>query len=117
VKVTIGMAGQRFIEQQLYKNNNLIFVNYIFIYSDEFFKLNDIWTSYLKLSVVYGLLKFNLVGLATYNKGMNDDLALKLIQSLSKTIISDKTYLEAVIKYLEEEKLVEYAELITLIVD
>ncbi|KUO49829.1 MAG: hypothetical protein APF76_00875 [Desulfitibacter sp. BRH_c19] len=105
-----------YLDKKSYVLENFL-VNYIFIYSDEFFKLNDIWTSYLKLSVVYGLLKFNLVGLATYNKGMNDDLALKLIQSLSKTIISDKTYLEAVIKYLEEEKLVEYAELITLIVD
>ena len=71
----------------------------------------------MKLCAVYGLIKFNLVGLATYNKGMNDDLALKLIQSLSKTIIPDKMYLASVIKYLEEEKLVELDDLITIIMD
>ena len=69
----------------------------------------------MKLCVVYGLIKFNLVGLAAYNEGMDDDLMLKLIQSLSKTI--DKKYLESVIKYLEEEKLDEYTKIITLIKD
>jgi len=94
-----------YLDKKSYILENFL-VNYVFIYSREFFKLNNIWTSYLKLCVVYGLLKFNLVGLAAYNKGMNDYLALKLIQSLSKTIIHDKTYLDSVIKYLEEEKLV-----------
>lgn len=90
-------------------------VNYIFIYSSEFFNFNNIWTSYLKLCVLYGLLKLNLVGLAVYHKEMNDELMLKLIQSLSKTIIQDKTYWQSVIKYLEEEKLIKYTGLMTLI--
>ncbi len=105
-----------YLDKKSYILENFL-VNYVFIYGNEQFKLDDIWTSYLKLCVVYGLLKFNLIGLAAYNKGMNDDLALKLIQSLSKTIISDKTYLESVIKYLEEKKLVEFSKLITLIAD
>lgn len=105
-----------YLDKKSYILENFL-VNYVFIYSSELFKLNDIWNSYLKLCVVYGLFKFNLVGLATYNKGMNDDIILKLIQSLSKTIIHDKKYLESVIKYLEEEKLVEHAKLITLFLD
>lgn len=103
-----------YLDKKSYILENFL-VNYVFTYSNEIFKLNDIWTWYLKLCIVYGLLKFNLVGLATYNKGMNDDLMLKLIQSLSKTIIPDKTYLELVIEYLEEEKLVEHTKLMTLI--
>jgi len=105
-----------YLDKKSYILENFL-VNYVFIYSSDLFKLNDIWTSYLKLCVVYGLVKFNLVGLAAYNKGMNDDLALRLIQSLSKTIIPDKTYLESVIKHLEEENLVEHTKLITLILD
>ncbi|WP_432661965.1 flagellin lysine-N-methylase [Wukongibacter baidiensis] len=105
-----------YLDKKSYILENFL-VNYVFIYSSDLFKLDNIWNSYLKLCVVYGLLKFNLVGLATYNKGMNDELALKLIQSLSKTIIPDKTYLESVIKYLQEKDLVEHTKLITLILD
>lgn len=113
-------SNEKYLKPYLVKKSFIFenfLVNYIFVYGIELFRLNDIWTSYMKLCVVYGLLKFNLVGLAAYNKGMNDDLALKLIQSLSKTIITDKTYLESVIKYLEKEKLVELNKLITLIED
>ncbi len=103
-----------YLDNKSYILENFL-VNYVFIYGSELFKLNDIWTSYMKLCVIYGLIKFNLVGLAAYNKGMNDDLALKLIQSLSKTIITDQTYLKSVIKYLEDEKLVQLSKLITLL--
>lgn len=105
-----------YLDKKSYILENFL-VNYVFIYGVELFKSNDIWTSYLKLCVIYGLIKFNLVGLATYHKGMNEDLALKLIQSLSKTIITDKSYLESVIKYLEREKLVELTKVTTLITD
>lgn len=105
-----------YLDEKAYILENFL-VNYVFVYSSEIFNINDIWTLYLKLCVIYGLLKFNLVGLATYNKEMNDDLMLKLIQSLSKTIIPDKKYMESVMKYLEQEKLNEYTNLITLILD
>ncbi len=105
-----------YLDKKSYILENFL-VNYVFVYSCELFDLKDIWTSYMKLCVIYGLVKFNLVGLATYNKGMNDDLVLKLIQSLSKTIIQDKTYWQTVIKYLEEEELVKHTQLTTLILD
>lgn len=82
-------------------------VNFVFVYSIELFKLKDIWTMYMKLCVIYGLLKFNLVGLAVYHKGMKDELMLKLIQSLSKTLITDKVYLDSAVKYLQKEGLDE----------
>lgn len=112
--------NEKYLKPYLDKKSYIIenfLVNYIFVYDIELFKSNEIWNSYLKLCVIYGLLKFNLVGLASYHKGMSDDLMLKLIQSLSKTIITDKMYLESVIKYLEEEKLVEFSKIISLIVD
>ncbi|WP_432405486.1 flagellin lysine-N-methylase [Wukongibacter sp. M2B1] len=111
---------EKYLRPYLYEKAYILenfLVNYVFVYSSEIFNINDIWTLYLKLCVIYGLLKFNLVGLATYNKEMNDDLMLKLIQSLSKTIIPDKKYMESVMKYLEQEKLNEYTNLITLILD
>ncbi len=111
-----GKYIKPYLDKKTYILENFL-VNYIFIYGIELFKLNEIWTSYLKLCVIYGLIKFNLVGLAAYNKGMNDDLALKLIQSFSKTFITDKTYLESVIQYLEEENVVELNTAIGLILD
>ncbi|MEW9122467.1 MAG: flagellin lysine-N-methylase [Thermotaleaceae bacterium] len=105
-----------YLDNKSYILENFL-VNYIFIYSSELFRLKNIWNSYLKLCVIYGLLKFNLVGLAVYNKGMNDELALKLIQSLSKTILPDKDYLDSVVRYLREEKLVEFTKILMLIED
>lgn len=105
-----------YLDEKPYILENFL-VNYVFVYGSQLFRFSEIWTFYLKLCVVYGLIKFNLVGLATYNKGINDDLVLKLIQSLSKTIIPDRTYLESVIKYLEEQKLDGFPEVLALIMD
>lgn len=105
-----------FLRKKAYILENFL-VNYVFIYSNEILKVEDFWTWYMKLCVIFGMVKLNLVGLAIYNKGMNDDLMLKLIQSLTKTIISDKKYFEAVIKYLQNEQLIEHNKLITLILD
>ncbi|WP_105617806.1 flagellin lysine-N-methylase [Vallitalea okinawensis] len=90
-------------------------VNYVFIYRDELFQIDKLWHFYIKLCVVYGLIKFNLIGLATYYKGMDDELVLKLIQSLTKTIIPDDNYLNSVVNYLEEIKVTELSKLHTLI--
>lgn len=92
-------------------------VNYVFIYREDFLRLDKIWDFYMKLCVVYGLIKFNLIGLATYHKGMNDKFALKLIQSLTKTIIPDYNYLNAVIEYLKETKTTELSKLNILIMN
>lgn len=113
-KISYKKYLKPYLNKKSYILENFL-VNYIFIYSSKFFNFNNIWTSYLKLCVLYGLLKLNLVGLAVYHKEMNDELMLKLIQSLSKTIIQDKTYWQSVIKYLEEEKLIKYTGLMTLI--
>lgn len=92
-------------------------VNYVFIYRDELFQLEKIWDFYIKLCVVYGLIKFNLIGLATYHKGMDDELALKLIQSLTKTIIPDYNYFKSVVDYLKETKAAEFSKLNILIMN
>lgn len=86
-------------------------VNYVFIYREEIFDIEKIWHFYIKLCVVYGLIKFNLIGLAISNKGMHDELALKLIQSLTKTIIPDYNYLKSATDYLKETSKAELSDL------
>jgi len=105
-----------YLDRKSYMLENLL-VNYVFIYSIELFKSNNIWNSYLRLCVIYGLVKLNLVGLAIFNKGIDDDLVFKLLQSLSKTVMTDKTYMDAIIKYLEHENLVELDSIMGIILD
>lgn len=105
-----------YLEKKEYILENFL-VNYVFIYRDELFQLNKIWDFYIKLCVVYGLIKFNLIGLAIYHKGMDDELALKLIQSLTKTIIPDYHYLNSAVDYIKEIKIAELSKLNILIMN
>ncbi|KAB3524889.1 flagellin lysine-N-methylase [Alkaliphilus serpentinus] len=111
---------EKYLRPYLDKNSYILenfMVNTVFVYSRELLNLKDLWTSYLKLCVIYGLVKFNLIGLAAYHKGMNDELLLKLIQSFSKTFIQDKVYWQSVFEYLQEEGLVKLNSLIELITE
>lgn len=103
-----------YLDEKKYILENFL-VNYVFIYSSELFQPERVWHFYIKLCTVYGLIKFNLIGLAIDHEGMTDELALKLIQSLSKTILSDSNYLDSVVEYLEDTEVVEISKLNILI--
>lgn len=80
-------------------------VNYVFVYGLDSLKAEDPWDAYVKMCVVYGLIRFNLTGLSASEKGMKDETALKLIQSLTKTIVTDQNYMNAVVQHLEKAHL------------
>lgn len=90
-------------------------VNYLFVYGLDSLKEEDPWDAYVKMCIVYGLIRFNLTGLGAANKAMTDEIALKLIQSLTKTLVTDHNYLNAVVKYLEKSNLNSRTSLMALV--
>jgi len=61
-----------------------------------------IWDSYMFLCVLYSMVKLHLIGMAGYHKGLNDDLTLKLIQSLSRVVLHNRSYIQGIIKLLKD---------------
>lgn len=94
---------ERYLEPYLEGSEHILenyLVNHVFIYGSEMLNSDKIWNFLMKLCIVYGLIKFNLVGLAIANRGMDDEMALKLIQSFTKTILADPNYLETAVQEL-----------------
>ncbi|MCT4595418.1 MAG: flagellin lysine-N-methylase [Anaeromicrobium sp.] len=69
-----------------------------------FGKFKSVWDSYIFLCVLYSMVKLHLIGLGGYHKGLNDELTLQLIQSLSKQILHNSKYIEEIISLLKDNK-------------
>jgi lysine-N-methylase len=105
---------ESYLEEREYIMENYL-VNHVFIYGSEMLNVEKIWDFYMKLCIVYGLMKFNLTGLAISNKGMDDEVALKLIQSLTKTITTDPKYLERAVQEIKIKGMTDLSSLRILI--
>jgi lysine-N-methylase len=77
-------------------------VNEYFREQMPFGSFRSIWDSYILLCVLYGMIKLHLIGMAGYHKGLNDDLALRFVQSFSKVVMHDKSYIQGIIKLVKE---------------
>lgn len=64
----------------------------------------DVFTDYVMLAVHFGLIKLHLIGMSGYHKGLTEDLALKLIQSFSKTVEHNTTYTIQIEELLREQE-------------
>lgn len=95
---------QPYLNKKAYLLENYL-VNYLFVYAHEFFDQERIWEAYLKFAVIFGLLKFNLIGLGLSQKELTDQTVLKLIQSFAKTFVPDRQYFDSVFRYMREEKI------------
>lgn len=62
----------------------------------------DIWESYISLCITYSVIKFHLIGMSGYNKGLSDDLVVKLIQSFSKVVLHDNAYVKSIIQAIKD---------------
>lgn len=63
---------------------------------------SSIWDSYIFLCILYSMIKLHMIGMAGYHKGLNDELTLKLIQSLSRVVIHNNSYIQEIIKLLKD---------------
>lgn len=90
------------------KDKEYIIENYIL---NEYFKemmpfgfYKTIWDSYMFLCILYSMVKLNMIGISGYYKGLNDDITLKIIQSLSKEVVHNVKYIQEIIKLLKDNE-------------
>lgn len=88
------------------KEKEYILENYLV---NEYFKelmpfgyYKTIWEAYTFLCTLYSMVKLHLIGIAGFNKGLNDDLTLKLIQSLSKEATHNRYYIQGVVGAIKD---------------
>jgi lysine-N-methylase len=77
-------------------------VNYVF---REVFpcEINDCFEHYVRLVLHYTIIKMHLIGIAAFNKGINLELIIKLIQSYAKAVEHDFDYYECICTALKKE--------------
>lgn len=85
-----------------------IFENYAvnFIYSHLFprSEKRNVYKIYSILVSHYTLLKLILIGIAIKNKGLTEDIVIKLVQSFTKTSEHSNVYVKNIIEFLEEKE-------------
>lgn len=89
-------------------------VNYVF---KNLFPYNqsDVFESYVMLIVNLSMIKLHLIGMAGHHKGLTIDLVIKLVQSYSKTMEHNTSYLENVRNMLRESGYSTMAHMVVLI--
>lgn len=95
---------QPYLEEKEYILENFL-VNEYFRLMMPFGGFKSIWDSYIFLSVLYGMIKLHLIGMAGYHKGLNDQLVIKLMQSFSKVILHNSEYIHSIINVIKENEL------------
>lgn len=88
------------------KEKGYIIENYLV---NEYFKdlmpfgsYKTMWESYMFLCVLYSMTKLHMIGMAGFNKGISDEQVIKLIQSFSKVVLHNKTYIKSIISLLKD---------------
>ncbi len=101
------------------KNNEFLLENYlvneVFRQVLPFGKHKTMQDSYITLVIIFSMVKLHLIGMAGYHKKLDHELVIKLIQSFSKVIIHNDTYLDSVKEVLEKNNLISLAYMSILI--
>lgn len=90
-------------------------VNYLFVFGEDFLLGENRWEAYLRMALLFGLMRLNVVGLAAGKEALSEESILKLIQSMEKTFVPDQQYYQIALKYLREQKLDDAAGIASLI--
>ncbi len=100
-----------------YEHNEYVFENYLvnFVFINLIPSQSKVFDNYSLMIIYYALIKVFLVGIAAYHQGLNDDLVVKLIQSLSKNIELYSSFLESIYQTLTELDLLKMAYMAILI--
>ncbi len=77
-------------------------VNYVFA---KLFPFTDgsIFDAYMMMILHYAIIKAHLIGMAGYNKGLNEDMVIKLISTFTKIVDHNTVFLKAIAKQLNEK--------------
>lgn len=102
------MAEEKYAKS-LFQEKGYLFenywVNYLFIFGEDFLVKESRWRAYQKMALYFSLMRFNVMGLAVSHKGLSEKWILKLIQSMEKTFVPDQQYFESSMDYLEKNRL------------
>lgn len=77
-------------------------VNYVFA---KLFPFADgaIFDAYMMLILHYAIIKVHLIGMAGYNKGLDEDIVIKLISTFTKVVDHNNVFLKDIAKQLKEK--------------
>lgn len=67
-----------------------------------FGKFKTIWDSYIFLCILYSMVKLHLIGMANAKNGINDEDVIKLIQSLSKLVLHNNTFIQRIVRIIKD---------------
>lgn len=104
---------QPFMKEHEYVLENYA-VNYVFKNLFPYDQPN-FFESYVMLVVNLSLIKLHLIGMAGHHKGLTTDLVIKLVQSYSKTVEHNVSYLTNVREMLRESGYTTMAHMVVLI--
>lgn len=90
-----------FMKDHEYIFENL-FVNYIFSSFFPIMSKKRVFDDYIKLVIYYSFVKMLLVGIAAYNKKIDEELIVKFIYSFSRTVKHNRRFLDNTFKFLKE---------------
>lgn len=78
-------------------------------------KKQSLFDDYVMLVIYYSMIKLHLIGMAGFHKGITSDMVLKLIQSFSKTVDHNDSFLRNIFKLLKNNGLNSMAYMAILI--
>lgn len=90
-----------YIQEKEYVLENYL-VNEYFKEMMPFGEYKTIWDSYMFLCALYSMTKLHLIGMSGLHKGLNDDLTLKLIQSISKEMVHNPQYIQGIVSAIKD---------------
>ena len=104
--------------QPFMKSHEYLLENYLvnYVFGSLFPAAESIkpFESYMMLVLRYALIKYNLIGISAFRKGLSEDDIVMFIQAFSKAIEHHHTYLESIATYMKKKKYftMTYAELL-----
>lgn len=107
------MNYQPFFKDHAYMLENYL-VNYVFMNLFPFNK-KTVTDSFAMLIINFSMIKLHLIGMAKYHEGLTVDLVVKLVQSYSKTIDHNASYLKNVENLMKEHGYTTLAHMVVLV--
>lgn len=87
-------------------NHEYILENYLvnYVFAKLFpFSDGEIFDAYMMLILHYAIIKVHLIGMAGYNKGLNEDIVIKLISTFTKVVDHNIVFLKDIAKQLKKK--------------
>ncbi len=103
-----------FMDEHEYILENYL-VNYVYKNLFPFSGFPALFDNYVILVIYYAIIKLHLIGMSGFYKGLNTDLAIKLIQSFSKTVEHNKLFVKGLFDLLKKNDFTTMAYMTILI--